>query len=446
MSMNMNKMNKNMVEEYAMGFMLEYTEDQYKNDETLEQIKNELINLYDKVHNNELNSYSFYSSYYSNFDYSASIQMDYRAQEKKFFIIMKDLIFSLKKDNIRDIEIAWKNEEEYFEENGERTEFWDTFPASVYNFFITCNKSLIKHNKVFILEKFSYCDWGVAQNEFIINVCNKFNEINKIYIHKDSTKKIITCLHVQDIHILLENLKENESIQILKESEELVLHKLDNNRFSYQKYSNKIKSLLPYIFNTNNYSLMSMCIHLIDYKLLKKMDTQKKMKINKFIQISNKNNEILLKNKMCNDMIKHIINKMINPEEIEKVCVYEGEKILKNVNEKVDSFIEKCDEKTEKELIKLIGEILKDIERIDDIIKEEKYKNMKKYIKVNIIKNLYRLNFTDLANTLFKKRPDFLQINKERAIDLKNKTDDIEFHRILDCFLEKYQNDSVMNV
>ena len=68
---------------------------------------------------------------------------------------------------------------------------------------------------------------------------------------------------------------------------------------------------------------MSMCIHLIDYKLLKKMDTQKKMKINKFIQISNKNNEILLKNKMCNDMIKHIINKMINPEEIEKVCVYE---------------------------------------------------------------------------------------------------------------------------
>ena len=50
----MNKMNKNMVHEYAIAFMLEYTEDEYKNDETLENIKNELINLYEKVHNNEL--------------------------------------------------------------------------------------------------------------------------------------------------------------------------------------------------------------------------------------------------------------------------------------------------------------------------------------------------------------------------------------------------------
>ena len=57
---------------------------------------------------------------------------------------------------------------------------------------------------------------------------------------------------------------------------------------------------------------------------------------------------------------------------------------------------------------------------------------MKKTIKVNMIKNLYRLNFTDLAKNLFQKRPDFLQINKNRAIDLKTQTNDIDFHRILD--------------
>jgi hypothetical protein len=82
---------------------------------------------------------------------------------------------------------------------------------------------------------------------------------------------------------------------------------------------------------------------------------------------------------------------MINPEEIEKVCVYEGEKRSNIVNEKVESFLDKCNEKTEKELIKLIDEILKDVESIDDLIKEKKYKNIKKTIKTNIIKNLYRL-------------------------------------------------------
>ena len=162
------------------------------------------------------------------------------------------------------------------------------------------------------------------------------------------------------------------------------------------------------------------------------------MKINKFIQISNKNNEILLKNIMCNDIIKYNINKMISPEEIEKVCVYEGEKIQKNVSEKVNSFLENCNEKNQKDFIKLMNEILKDVESIDALIKEKNYENMKKTIKIDMIKNLYRLNFTDLANTLFQKRPDFLQINKNRAIDLKTQTDDVEFHRILDCFLEKY--------
>ena len=150
MSLNMNKMNKNMVKEYAMGFMLEYTEDQYINDETLENIKNELINLYEKVHNNQLLKDFFYSMLYNRWHYSQSVQQDELAQEKKFFFIMKNLIISLKKDGLEDFEEAWKAEEEYHNENGENTDFWDNFPACVQNFFRICNKEVRKYKDLFL--------------------------------------------------------------------------------------------------------------------------------------------------------------------------------------------------------------------------------------------------------------------------------------------------------
>jgi dihydroxyacetone kinase-like predicted kinase len=279
--------------------------------------------------------------------------------------------------------------------------------------------------------------------KMIINadVYKEIESMNKIILHTGSEKKEIKFDKrntLKNIMKKVRKLKENESMHFIFENREFILYR-SYKEFDWQQYSIKMfEKFLRYILNTKNTKLIGKYIHLIDSKVLKKLSDEEKIKINKFIQISNKNNEILLKHKMCNDIIKHTINKMINPEEIEKVCVYEGEKRSNIVNEKVESFLDKCNEKTEKELIKLIDEILKDVESIDDLIKEKKYKNIKKTIKTNIIKNLYRLNFTDLANTLFKKRPNFLQINKNRAIDLKTQTDDVEFHRILDCFLEKY--------
>ena len=56
---------------------------------------------------------------------------------------------------------------------------------------------------------------------------------------------------------------------------------------------------------------MSKYIHLIDYKKLIELEDHEKEKINRFIQCSNKINEIFLKNKICNDVIKHNINTMI---------------------------------------------------------------------------------------------------------------------------------------
>ena len=435
-----------MVEEYAMAFMLEYTENQYKNDETLEKIKNELINLYEKVHNNKLLKDFFYSMFFDSWQYSQSVQQEERTQEKKFFVIMKDLIISLKKEGLEDFEEAWKVEEEYYNENGENTDFWDDFPACVYNFFRMCDKEVRKYKDLFLTSIPSNIYYQSDVNKslkMIINadVYKKIESMNKIILHTGSEKKEIKFDKrntLKNIMKKVRKLKENESMHFIFENREFILYR-SYKGFDWQQYSSKMfEKFLRYILNTKNTKLIGKYIHLIDFKVLKNLTDEEKTKINKFIQISNKNNQILLKNKMCNDIIKHTINKMINPEEVEKVCVYEGEKILKNVNEKVESFLDKCDEKTEKELIKLIDEILKDTERIDAIIKEKKYENMKKTIKINIIKNLYRLNFTDLAKNLFQKRPDFLQINKERAIDLKTQTYDVEFHKIIDSFLEKY--------
>ena len=447
MSVNMNKMNKNMVEEYAMGFMLEYTEDQYKNDETLEQIKNELINLYEKVHNNQLLKDFFYSMFCDEWHYSQSVGQNEKTLEKKFMSIMKDLIISLKKEGLEDFEEAWKVEEEYQNENGENSPFWDDFPACVYNFFRMCDKEVRKYKDLFLTNMSSNIFYGYVDKieslKMTINgiVYTKIESMNKIILHTGSEKKEIKFDKRNTLKNIMKKvlkLQENESMHFIFEDKEFILYR-SYKGFDCQLYNkwNFIK-FLRYILNTKNTKLMSKYIHLIDSHFLKELSEEEKMKINKFIQISNKNNEILLKNIMCNDIIKYNINKMISPEEIEKVCVYEGEKIQKNVSEKVNSFLENCNEKNQKDFIKLMNEILKDVESIDALIKEKNYENMKKTIKIDMIKNLYRLNFTDLANTLFQKRPDFLQINKERAIDLKTKTDDVEFHRILECFLEKY--------
>jgi len=123
MNVNMNKMNKNMVEEYAMAFMLEYTENQYKNDKTLEQIKNELINVI-------INKDEYLKIW---------TPMSYSSNEKLFIKQMthlKDLLMSLQNEKTNNFE-EWLKSSRYDKKEFER------FTDGIYDFLKDYNKPLV---------------------------------------------------------------------------------------------------------------------------------------------------------------------------------------------------------------------------------------------------------------------------------------------------------------
>ena len=104
MSIQLNKMNKNMnqeileyinqetLERYAMFFMLKHTADEFKNNETLNNVKNELINIV-------MNKDEFLKLWGSD--------MSYLCNQNLFseqIIYLKDLIISLQNEKIEDFD------------------------------------------------------------------------------------------------------------------------------------------------------------------------------------------------------------------------------------------------------------------------------------------------------------------------------------------------------
>jgi hypothetical protein len=170
---------------------------------------------------------------------------------------------------------------------------------------------------------------------------------------------------------------------------------------------------------------------------LNKLKDKNKKKLNSFIQKSSKINEIYFQRKICNDIIKHTINRMICPEDIEYVSVNEVQNRLNNLNRNVESFLENYHEKNVKDLMKIYESILTNVEQVDIIIQNKKYKDIKKTLKINIIKNFYKLFMTDLAKELFNNNR-FLQVAKEKSIEHKKESDDVELNDLIDAFLEKY--------
>ena len=96
MSLNLNKnLNKNITKEYAMGIMLQFVKNEYKNYTTLDRIEDELVNLYHKVNDSELYSYFFHCMtkennviFESKYDFSS---FKASSNQKNFFILLKDL-------------------------------------------------------------------------------------------------------------------------------------------------------------------------------------------------------------------------------------------------------------------------------------------------------------------------------------------------------------------
>ena len=434
-------MNINMVNEYAMGIMLKYTEDKYKNDETLLDITNKLINFYNKIHDSELNKYYFYSMFYNHHQYSQYLKLNKREKENIFMTMMKDLILSIKNEDIKDFD-EWINLEDVRE-----YDLWDSFPASIYSFFINSNRKVKKSSNICFLDRM-YTDLNNEENyNFMIrfDIFEKLYNIKKIYIEKenDLDQNIIDLTSLKsivDIKNIFNDLKKDEIIHFIFLNDEEIIFYKSNNNIQYYYSKSIFNTVLPYIFNTKNDLLMSKYIDIIDSKILRDLKEKDKIKINRYIDYTNKQNEILFKREFPKDIIKHIINKMIYKDDIDYVCVYEAKDVLKKINQLIENFIEKenYSETNLELLVRMIKVVIKSLKEIDSIFYNEKYESIKKEIIINIKINLYKLYLTKIAEKLFKMQNDLLKINIENAIELKSNIDDNNFHNIIDLFLIKY--------
>jgi len=444
-----NQINLDMIKQFAFGMMLEYTENEFINDETLNNIEREIINLYNKIHNSELNKMYFYTLFYHKYDYNSFLQLNQLKQDKKFFILMKDLILSLKYDYIKDFDYWLKLEKQLFIEDGEYSEFIDYFPSIIYNCFTECNKPVRKINELYYLDIYN----NTLSIDINFQIMYSLNDINFIYIKNDyetknivisrSSRKYLSSNDKNDENILyiLKEMKDNETMHFIYEEKEIIVYK-SNNSYYYQQYSNKnLLYFLYYIFNTNNNSLLSKSINLINYKILNKLNKEEKNKINKYIKYSNKRNEIILKKNISNDIIKNIINKNIFPEEIEYVCVYEFEKRMKNMKILVYNFFKNYNNETENSLKKLLSFIIKELEELNIIISNKKYKKIHRNFQVEIFKLLFKLYLTELGNKLLLKgNKKLIYASKDLIFKIKNNWDiiDEELNISIDLFLEKY--------
>lgn len=117
--------NQETLERYAMYFMLTYTADEYKNDDTLNNIKNELVNI---ILNKEeyLKIYTFMSF---TFNENAFI---------KQISHLKYLITSLQNEKIKDFEEWLKTERKDKEE-------FENFTKIVYDFIESCNEPFVNY-------------------------------------------------------------------------------------------------------------------------------------------------------------------------------------------------------------------------------------------------------------------------------------------------------------
>jgi len=388
MSLNLNKnLNKNITKEYAMGIMLQFVKNEYKNYTTLDRIEDELVNLYHKVNDSELYSYFFHCMtkennviFESKYDFSS---FKASSNQKNFFILLKDLILILEKD---------------FEESlrFQIGDVYDFLPSFIFSFFRNCTKDIKKHSQTL----------GLRWNSFdttLDKVLSKEYKVENIFLNDgEESKRIDSSKNIQK---LCEDLKENENLHLIFEKKEIVIYKVNNELHIIKFVQNNLHDLLPFIFNTNDYFLMSYAVNLINYDILQELSEEQKNKISNFIKIVNKNNEIVLQRKMPSDVVKYVINKMIHPdfEEENDITISVGKQLLKQARKILNLFLNDLNKKTEKDFTKIIKLLLDICDKVRNCFEDEKYKEIRGKINIEIIKIIYNKLFeTELAERFFQ--------------------------------------------
>ena len=295
--------------DYAMGIMLTFTKNEYKNDYTLKKIEKELINLYHNVQNSELNSFFFSCKadkekikFYSKYDFSMLNVQD--NNDENFFRTMKNLLLEIKEHVIEDFE-------RYIEQ---KVGFvFDFLYIFIFNFFKSYDIHISKYYENSYLRWYSF-DGNRHYKLTIFYILQTIEKVKKILI-KNTLKEEQIEHDIETIRKRYFQLEEGMTLHFIYKHNEIILYKT-NGKIHYLKFTQKEMhhDLLPYIFNTKNYALLSNYIHFIDYKVISEIRPEYREKIIKFIEHSNERNHILLQNKICRDVIKHIINPMVNPD------------------------------------------------------------------------------------------------------------------------------------
>jgi hypothetical protein len=417
-------LNRNITKEYAMGIMLQFVKDEYKNYTTLDRIEDELINLYHKVSDSELYSYFFYCmakennfQFKSKFDFS-----NWRANdnEENFFILLRNLILILKED------IDFEESLSYHV-----SDIFDFLPSYIFSFFSTCTKDIQKHSHTLGLRWKSF-------NTILDNVFSKLYKVENIFLKNGVESKRIDS--TENILKICEDLNENEKLHLVFEKKEIVIYKVNNELHILKFVQNILHDILPFIFNTNNYFLMSHAVNLINYDILQELSEEQKTKIMNFIKINNKNNEIVLKKKMPSDVVKYVINNMINPDfkEENDIHISVGKQLLKQANKNVNSFLFNLNQKTKRDFSKIIILLLNYCEQVRNCFEDEKYREIRTKINMEIIKKIYKLFETELAALFFETKKKFLEKTMNKAKEFLTDSKNEEFNKIMNNFLQKY--------
>jgi hypothetical protein len=128
-------------------------------------------------------------------------------------------------------------------------------------------------------------------------------------------------------------------------------------------------------------------------------------------------------------------------EEENDINISVGKQLLKQAKKNVNLFLNDLNKKTEKDFTKIIKLLLDICDKVRNCFEDEKYKEIRGKINIEIIKIIYNKLFeTELAQRFFQNNKKFLKVTKNKAteflVDIKDK--DSEFKNVMHSFLQKY--------
>ena len=436
--------------DFAMGIMLTFTKNEYKNDYTLNKIQQELINLYHKVHDSEMKSFIFCCqankeniNFYSKYDFS-NYKIDNDNNDENFFRTMENLLLEIKEESLEGFE---ENVNRYIEETkGFVFSFLSIF---IFNFFQSYGTYIQKYYVNSYLRWSSFDDRKYRNHKLtIFHILQKIDKVKKILVKNIDKEENIEINDIDNIKKKYFNLGKNgkkDTLHFIYEHKEVILYRAYD-KIHYLKFTQKElhHDLLPYIFNTKNYSLFSSYIHHIDYKVYSEVRPAYRKKIIQFIEYSNRCNQLLFQSKICSDVVNHIINPMVNPmiEDITERYRYIGNRILQQVDKKVSNFFLCINDREESECKDLFLFLLDCIREVDNEFNDknikEKYVVLRRKIKTVIIKHISQVFLSPVGDMYLKNNIEILNVIKRKVEQFKKDSDDKELHELIGKFEERY--------